>query len=293
MPLDPLSSLSSPRQRLDALYVPTGLSSPAGGERARPIPPPSPIDALLSRRPDEPQREVLLGLVRDALEAGHTGAALELLDRLWSAELSREDCWYLRGQALYELKRFQEAGEVAGRGLERLPRSVALLFLLSNCELKLHNLAGAERAILDALALVPEHPVLLCRYAALLVRAGRTDEAARLLERADGVAPDHPLVLLERAAQGAAAHVASGEPPVIESRVDPYARVGVGLSLLGLAGASSGTATPSRRPGEGMVVLQAALVGLAIVLAAFGFRVSATIAFVTALAAPRLWRARG
>jgi hypothetical protein len=37
MPLDPLSSLSSPRQRLDALYVPTGLSSPGGGERARPF----------------------------------------------------------------------------------------------------------------------------------------------------------------------------------------------------------------------------------------------------------------
>jgi len=298
MPLDPLSSLSSPRQRLDAVYVPTGLSSPAGGERARPIPPPSPIDSLLSRRPDEPQREVLLGLVRDALEAGHTGAALELLDRLWSAELSREDCWYLRGQALYELKRFREAGDVAGRGLERLPRSVALLFLLSNCELKLRNLAGAERAILDALALVPEHPVLLCRYAALLVRAGRTEEAARLLERADAAAPDHPLVLLERAGQTAAALAAHGEPPLgepplIESRVDPYARVGVGLSLLGLAAAVRDKAAPRRAPGESMVVLRAALVGLAIALAAFELRVPAAIAFITALAVPHLWRARG
>lgn len=250
MPLDPLSSLTSPRQRLDAL------------------------------------------------EAGHTGAALELLDRLWSEELSREDCWFLRGQALYELKRFREAGDVAGRGLERLPRSVALLFLLSNCELKLHNLAGAERAILDALALVPEHPVLLCRYAALLVRAGRTDEAARLLERAAGLAPDHPLVLLERAAQMPAALAASGEPPLgdpplLEARVDPYARVGIGLSLLGLAAAARETTAPRRASGEGMLVLRAALVGLAIALAAFELRLPAAIAFVTALAVPRLWRARG
>jgi tetratricopeptide (TPR) repeat protein len=293
MPLDPLSALTSARQRLDALYVPAGLSSPAGGERASPIPPPSPVDSLLSRQPDDPQREVLLGLVRDALEAGHTGAALELLDRLWSAELSREDCWYLRGQALYELKRYREAGDVAGRGLERLPRSVALLFLLSNCELKLQNLAGAERAILDALALVPEHPVLLCRYAALLVRSGRTEEASRLLDRADGVAPDHPLVLLERAAQAAAGLGTGGEPQIIESQVDPYVRAGVGLSLLGLAAATGSKASPSRAPGEGMVVLRGALVGLAIALAAFGLRVPAAIAFVTALAVPRLWRARG
>jgi len=274
-------------------HVPVGVASPAGGERARPIPPPSPVDSLLSRQPDDPRREVLLGLVRDALEAGHAGAALELLDRLWSAELSREDCWFLRGQALFELKRYREAGDVARRGLERLPRSVALLFLLSNCELKLQNLAGAERAILDALALVPEHPVLLCRYAALLVRSGGTEEAFRQLDRADGVAPDHPLVLLERAAQAAAGLATSGEPQIIESQADPYARAGVGLSLLGLAAAPGGTASPSGAPGEGMVLLRGALVGLAIALAAFGFRVPAAIAFVTALAVPRLGRARG
>jgi hypothetical protein len=42
-----------------------------------------------------------------------------------------------------------------------------------------------------------------------------------------------------------------------------------------------------------MVVLRGALVGLAIALAAFELRVPAAIAFVMALAGPRLWRARG
>jgi len=100
------------------------------------------------------------------------------------------------------------------------------------------------------------------------------------LDRADGVAPDHPVVLLERAAQAAAGLATSGEPRIIESQADPYARAGVGLSLLGLAAATGGTASPSRAPGEGMVLLRGALVGLA-------------IALVTALAVPRLGRARG
>jgi tetratricopeptide (TPR) repeat protein len=193
-------------------------------------------DAPQLRRMDDAQRELLLGLVREAIESGHPDSALRLLDQLWSADLSREDCWYLRGQALYQLSRFQEAGQVTQQGLIHRPQSIALLFLLCSCELKLNNLPGAERAILEAIGLFPDHPVLLCRYANLLARAGRTDEARRLLDQAENAAPGYPLIELERKhLRMLAEHRQTGAAsPVIDNRPDVYARPSIGLSLLGL-----------------------------------------------------------
>ncbi len=98
MPLDPLSSLTSSRQRLDALLMPTDAPAAAGAESARPISPPASVEPVPGRRMDDPQRKVLLRLVRDALESGLPDTVLAPLDQLWSAERTREDCWYLRGR---------------------------------------------------------------------------------------------------------------------------------------------------------------------------------------------------
>lgn len=225
-------------------------------------------------------------------KSGRPGAALELLDGLWSADLALEDCWHLRGQSLYDLGRIGEAAQVTGQGLARAPRSVALLFLLSNCESALGNPSGAERALLGALALESEQPVLLSRYAELLVHAGRTDEAAGLLARAELAAPGHPLVEHARLALSDA-EARAGDGVTRSEGPDPYARAGIGLSLLmpvfgrPAAGSDGGSGR-----WIGMVV-RLALVGGAIVLVALGFRLAAALLLVTALAGPRLWRARG
>jgi tetratricopeptide (TPR) repeat protein len=254
-------------------------------------------EAARTRRLNEAQREVLLQLIREALESGHPTSALELLDQLWTSDLSREDCWYLRGQALYELKRFEDAGDVAGQGLARVPRSVVLYYLLSNCELQLHNLAGAERAILGALALLPEHPLLLCRYAHLLAREGRLDEAERVLGHAVAAAPDHPLVEQERAALHAGSlipHQSSGtaDARLIESSIDPYGRSAMGLALLACAPATSipplAPASRSRWMGLARVLLG----GVAVILAAVGLKFPAVAALAAAVLLPRRARSQ-
>lgn len=290
---DPIPPASPFDPRLDPLLPPAASRAPSRGD-SRPAVLSSLVDTLRPRQTGAAPREVLLAVVRDALESGKPDAALGLLDELWSADVTREDCWYLRGQALYELERFAEAGEVAGQGLARAPRSAALLFLLSNCELELSNLPGAERAIAGALALLPEHPVLLSRYAELLARAGRLDEAGDLLERAAAAAPGHPLVAHAQVAPSAARSPRSDDvASVIGAGPDPYGRAALGLSLLTPAARlveEPGTDAACRRT-AGLVVT--VMVGGAIVLAALGFRPAGATLLVTALAGPRLWRARG
>jgi tetratricopeptide (TPR) repeat protein len=292
MSSDPVAPVSAFRSSLDFVAPSIPTSTGFGGHPQRsPSPPP---DGRLGHPTDEPQREMLLALVKDALESGHPGAALELLDRLWTADLAREDCWYLRGQLLYELKRFAEAGEVAGQGLARVPGSVALLYLLGNCELKLNNIAGAEKAIRDALALAPEHPVLLCRLAELLTRSGRLDEATTLVARAATAAPTHPLVAHERGALQAARERDATMPSIIENAPDAYGRAAIGMLLLGATPAAVAPKFGAEAVGGWWLwAVGAGLVGAVIALALLGHWVPAAVLLVTVLAGPLLWTARG
>lgn len=181
-------------------------------------------------------KSLLTDVVREALAMGHPQQALELLDRIWSRDVTREDAWFLRGQALYELQRYLEAGQVTQQGIQRNPRSAALYYLLCNCETQLNHLEAAEVAIRSALGLLPENGLLRARYAHLLVRLGRLDEAREQLDLADVYAPGHPIVGQERKFLAA---VTSG-PSAAEEKVsallheatDPYARAPLGLSLL-------------------------------------------------------------
>jgi hypothetical protein len=115
MQADPVSSISVARALPgDRGLLDRGLPRPVV---SRPL-----AEALQLKQVDDAQRELLLGLVREAIESGHPDSALRLLDQLWSADLTPEDCWYLRGQALYDLSRFTEAGQVTQRGLTHRPQ---------------------------------------------------------------------------------------------------------------------------------------------------------------------------
>jgi tetratricopeptide (TPR) repeat protein len=287
---DPVSPIPAFRPHIDTV-APQGDPRPRPDSgRGRPASAAALLaDVLIHGSGDVPTDSVL-ALVRDALEEGHPEAALKLLDPLWSAELAREDCWFLRGQALYQLKRFAEAGDVAEQGLARLPHSVALRYLLASCELSLGHGAGAERAILAALALAPDEPVLLCRLAGLLGRAGRGDEAGRLLRRAAAVAPGHSLVAHERLSLAAPAADQAGPAPTTEDRAAPYTRAGIGLSLL--------AAPPARRPAEAVPLrwtepVRLVWLGAAVILFASGHRTAGLLLGFTTIAGPILWRARG
>jgi hypothetical protein len=130
-----------------------------------------------------------------------------------------------------------------------------LLYLLCNCEARLGHFGAAEDAIVRALTLLPDHPLLLCRYAHLLAQAGRLDEAQGLLRLAEAVAPGYAMVEQERqfvATLSGHGGVSADEQigALIRESADPYARPSLGAALLGagvLRGAASGRAMPARR----------------------------------------------
>lgn len=137
-------------------------------------------------------------LARRYLEIEQPTRALEALDRSSNVPMQNPDYWYLRGRALYELKRYPEAVDMLQRGLGQEPDYTPLLYMMCNCQDKLGNLAEAERAILAALRLVPEEPRFLCRYAYLVAKAGQLDKANRLVNEAARISPYDPVVLQTR-----------------------------------------------------------------------------------------------
>lgn len=99
--------------------------------------------------------------------------------------------WWLRGVALFDLDREEDAIEAIGHGLAIDPESTELLALLARCRLSLRDLAGAEEAILAALRIDPEHADNLSLYAHVVAADGQFDKARKLLERARRLDPEN------------------------------------------------------------------------------------------------------
>jgi Flp pilus assembly protein TadD len=146
----------------------------------------------------EPISSPTLVRARHYLEIRQPQRALEALAQPTGVEFELEEFWFLRGQALLDLDRNQEAAEAARGGLARNPDSVGLLYILSSAEAELGNLAAAEEALLAALRIVPDLPELLGRYAVLVARAGQFEKAERLLQRAAALDPESPDVARSR-----------------------------------------------------------------------------------------------
>ncbi|MEN6371605.1 MAG: tetratricopeptide repeat protein [Armatimonadota bacterium] len=138
-------------------------------------------------------------LARRYIDIEQPARALETLDKLSNAPMQNPDYWYLRGRALYELTRYEEAINMLQRGLGQRPDYTPLLYMMCNCQDNTGNLAEAERAILAALRLAPEEPAFLCRYAYLVAKAGQMDKADRLVDEAARISPQDPMVLHARA----------------------------------------------------------------------------------------------
>jgi hypothetical protein len=122
------------------------------------------------------------GLSRaQALLMAHRPAdALSELSSLSAGEATSPAAFYLRAAALNTLERWSEAAQAARAGLEAGGPKPELLGQLSQSLRNLGDLPGAERAILDALALAPTDVDHLCAYARLCTDAGQLDKAAKL-----------------------------------------------------------------------------------------------------------------
>jgi tetratricopeptide (TPR) repeat protein len=134
-------------------------------------------------------------LARHYLEVRQPQRALDALGRASSHELDDPEVWALRGWALVDLDRHDEAARVGRDALGRWPGDVDFLRLLGVAEAHRDHLAEAEGALLAALELEPDDPHLLCTYADTLMRGGQLDKAEAVLDLAARADPDDVLVI--------------------------------------------------------------------------------------------------
>lgn len=138
-----------------------------------------------------------LELARHFAAIGQPQRVLEALD---GAEvLGEPESWWLRGDALYQLDRCDEGADAARRGLELDPDDLQLQDVLALNLIELGDLQEAERALLAALSVAPDHPALLCHYALACARGGEREKARRLVDRAARLQPESVDVLRTRA----------------------------------------------------------------------------------------------
>ena len=119
------------------------------------------------------------------VEIGRPELALQTLAGLDGDTAAHPYALLLRGRALCEMERFDDAAQAARDGLPDAPADIALLYLLSVAEEGRGDLAAAEAAILAALAEESDDAVLLCQYARVLMHGGALDKAERVLDKAD------------------------------------------------------------------------------------------------------------
>jgi tetratricopeptide (TPR) repeat protein len=145
----------------------------------------------VSGGPEAPDRA--RELARHYLEVHQPQRALDALGR--TADVDDPEVWALRGWALVDLDRHQEAVHVARDALGRRPEDVDFLRLLAVAEAHRDHLAEAETAALAALELEPDDTHLLCTYADTLMRGGQLDKARDVLDLAERSDPDDVLVI--------------------------------------------------------------------------------------------------
>jgi tetratricopeptide (TPR) repeat protein len=132
------------------------------------------------------------------LAAGRPEEALRELATLPADQATDPAGFALRAAALGTLERWQEAADAARAGLAASGPNPVLLGQLGKARHELGDLPGAERALLDALALAPHDVSLLCAYGSLCMEAGQLDKAAKLVERAVAQAPGAAVVYATR-----------------------------------------------------------------------------------------------
>jgi predicted Zn-dependent protease len=132
------------------------------------------------------------------LQVDQPQRALQELSRLGGEDLEHPDVWQVRGWALIELDRYDEAGRVAADAVARWPENVELLRILAFAHAHAGRLAEAEAALLSALRLHADSALLLAQYADVLMRGVQLDKAEQVLELAERSDPDQVAVLRMR-----------------------------------------------------------------------------------------------
>jgi len=149
------------------------------------------VDGEMAARADLRRAVLLAG--RDELEAART--LLAGVRNRHDGELV-EQAWLIEGQILAESGRNDQALDILGEALARLPASSALLYARAMAAVNEDNLSLAEQDLRTIIQNDPENAVALNALGYTLSdRTDRQREALRLIETALALEPENPAIL--------------------------------------------------------------------------------------------------
>ncbi len=190
----------------------------------------------LARAADAPREALHLAAVL-CLEIGHHGEALIFADRLIAGNAADADAQVLRGQALRELGRFDEALAALTHAGTLRPPDAALHFNLGLLHHRAGRIEESETAYRASLALHPDQAGAWNNLGLLYDDAGRPDAAreafARSIALAPGVSATHNNLGAALAGQGRYIAAAAAHAKALE--IDPHniaARINLGVAQL-------------------------------------------------------------
>jgi tetratricopeptide (TPR) repeat protein len=146
------------------------------------------LHAILQANPREAFAWALLGLVQ--VRRAQPELALAHVDRALGLDRDHPDYLNLRGVALGELGRLDEAVAAFRRALKRRPAHAECHYNLGKALLKRDDLAGARESFRRAATLDPPQPSAAYMHGLVLQREGRAAEALRVFRGIVAAAPD-------------------------------------------------------------------------------------------------------
>ena len=117
--------------------------------------------------------------------------ALDLLDRLGDAAQADPYSWYLRGEALRELERYDQAIRPLRRAAKTDPDNTHVWLALGWCHKRTGQIALAVQAMERAMEAEPDNALVHYNLACYLSLAGDKDRALVHLSRAFALEPDY------------------------------------------------------------------------------------------------------
>jgi Flp pilus assembly protein TadD len=146
------------------------------------------LHAIVQANPREAFAWALLGLVH--VRRAQPEIALAHVDRALGLDRDHPDYLNLRGVALGELGRIDDAVAAFRRALKRRPAHAECHYNLGKALLKGDDLDGARESFRRAATLDPPHPSAAYMLGLVLQRGGRAAEALRVFRGIAAAAPD-------------------------------------------------------------------------------------------------------
>jgi eukaryotic-like serine/threonine-protein kinase len=116
-------------------------------------------------------------------------AAIAECDRALHLDPTNEFAWYIKAETLRRARRYPDARTVLAEAIRRFPRERVFVDELGSVEYEQGNNAAAEQLFRRSISLAPDAATAYASLAGTLLRQGRLDDAARVLQQGLQVRP--------------------------------------------------------------------------------------------------------